>query len=179
LWILHGTINALEFNRYLILSGEYWRIWSGHLVHQNMSHFGLNTGTALILYFGFFPTIRASHLLTTYLIFSTLIGIGLLFYLPHLQWYNGLSGLLHALLAYFSALFAVYEKRIYWSVWIIVWLKVLSETFELNIFFQDIYMGLEVINEAHLMGVIIGTTSALIVIVVRHIKQNNNFEAPS
>jgi hypothetical protein len=40
-------------------------------------------------------------------------------------------------------------------------------------------MSLEVINEAHLMGVIIGTTSALIVIVVRHIKQNNNFEAPS
>ena len=89
----------LRFDRAAIMSGEYWRFVSGHLVHLGLSHLMLNAAGFLLIWFlisAYFDP-RLWLVITV----SVIIGIDLGFWFlePDLQWYVGLSGLLHGLLA--------------------------------------------------------------------------------
>ncbi len=165
---LQGFSGALEFDRQQILSGEIWRLWTAHLVHTNVLHMLLNIAAALVIYFGFFAKIKLGELLACGFLFSILISLALLAILPGLDWYNGLSGLLHALVAYFSIRLAMGEARVYWLVLGAVWLKVLSEAIGANLGYTNLLGDMNVITDAHLIGVFIGTVMGLIGVAYRH-----------
>jgi len=167
LLILQNFSTALELDRHHVLSGEVWRIWTSHFVHSNMPHLLLNMMAALFIYFSFFTKISLTELLVCSLTFSALISIALLFFLPDLDWYNGLSGLLHALVAYFSIRIAV-KTKVYWIGASLVWIKVLTEA---TMNFSDTYFinDMNVITEAHLIGAFIGSLFAIISIVLSHL----------
>jgi len=162
LWALQNHLDLLEYNRQEILSGEIWRIWTGHLVHTNMSHFALNILAAIIIYLTFFMKIKPVELLLNSFLFATLISLMLLSIYPDLDWYNGLSGLLHALLIHFSARLAKNERTIFWAILLAVWIKVLNETMHLYSGYKNLVGDMLVISEAHLIGTIFGTITALI-----------------
>ena len=89
----------LRFDRSGIEAGEIWRLISGHFVHLSWSHFTLNAiGLLLICYL-----VGARFRTLQWLLISllTIVGIDAGFWLfePQLEWYVGLSGLLHGLLA--------------------------------------------------------------------------------
>ena len=156
---LQNFSTELELDRYHVLSGEIWRIWTSHLVHSNMTHLLLNMAAALFIYFSFFTQITLSELLACSLTFSALISVALLFFLPNLDWYNGLSGLLHALVAYFSIRLSM-KTKMYWIGVGLAWIKVLTEA---TTNFSGTYLvhDINVITEAHLIGNFIGTLFAL------------------
>ncbi len=89
----------LRFDRAAIMSGEYWRLVRGHFVHLGLSHLILNAAGFLLIWY----LISAYFDPRLWLIIavSVIIGIDLGFWFlePALQWYVGLSGLLHGLLA--------------------------------------------------------------------------------
>lgn len=91
---------ALRYERVTILAGgEWWRLVTGHLVHAGPAHLLLNmTGLGLIA--GLFPR---DYSVRQWLIvlFVSIATIDLCFVLfePQLQWYVGLSGVLHGALA--------------------------------------------------------------------------------
>ncbi|HEY8099684.1 MAG TPA: rhombosortase [Burkholderiaceae bacterium] len=88
-----------RYDRSAILSGQVWRMITGHLVHLNTPHLVLNViGLFLLseLLWNKFPVLHALGLLA-----ATSAGISILLWLlhPELMNYAGLSGVLHGLWA--------------------------------------------------------------------------------
>ena len=96
---LAGLDGALAWDRSALAGGELWRFVSGHFVHLGWSHLLLNlAGLALIAWI----VGRAwdwQGWLATSLVSIVVMGTGFWFLNPGLDWYVGLSGLLHGLLA--------------------------------------------------------------------------------
>jgi len=91
---------ALRYERTAILNmGEYWRLISGHFVHGSIQHMAVNVaGLGLIA--ALFPR---GYALSDWLVIGGLsliaIDVGFVWYQPQLDWYVGLSGVLHGALA--------------------------------------------------------------------------------
>ena len=83
----HPELFVLE--RSALERGEFWRLWTGHLVHGSWTHFAYDVGAAVLLCCAFGPTLRLLGM-------APLIGLGLLLAMPEVQHYYGLSAWLHA-----------------------------------------------------------------------------------
>jgi rhomboid family GlyGly-CTERM serine protease len=89
----------LRYERAAVLQGQYWRLLTGHFVHGSGQHLLLNAvglGLVAALFPREYPVrgwllILASSIVT--------IDLGFVFLEPQLQWYVGLSGVLHGALA--------------------------------------------------------------------------------
>lgn len=94
-----GLTAALRFERAAITDGQLWRLVSGHLVHLGASHAVLNViGLLLIAWLvGKEYTLRQWLFVAAVTIMA--IDAGLWWLLPELEWYVGLSGVLHGCLA--------------------------------------------------------------------------------
>jgi rhomboid family GlyGly-CTERM serine protease len=93
-----GWQQLLQYHRSAIGNGEYWRLFSGHLLHSNYWHVLLNLGGLLLamLLHGRYCTYR--QLLCCWLLCALAISLLMYAFSPQLQIYVGLSGLLHAML---------------------------------------------------------------------------------
>lgn len=102
---------ALRYERGAVFEGQYWRLVTGHLVHGTTAHLLLNmVGVGLIA--ALFPrdyTLRQWMIV----LLASLVGIDLGFVLfePQLQWYVGLSGVLHGALAAGAVAWWRHESR--------------------------------------------------------------------
>lgn len=86
---------ALRYQRDAVIGGEWWRVMSAHLVHLGWSHTILNLLGLWLLAALFADVIKVRDWLWTGVASAICIGAGLLFFEAHLQWYVGLSGVLH------------------------------------------------------------------------------------
>jgi rhomboid family GlyGly-CTERM serine protease len=92
-------VHALRYDRSGIARGELWRLLTGHLVHLSAWHLILNLlGLALI---GALFTRAYSVLQWAAIAAASVaaIGAGLFILRPQIDWYVGLSGVLHGLMA--------------------------------------------------------------------------------
>jgi rhomboid family GlyGly-CTERM serine protease len=90
---------ALQFDRSLIQHGQLWRLLTGHIVHGNLHHAVLNVlGTALMAAL-FSRTYQFRSWLVIVFASAIAIDVGLWIWMPRLEWYVGLSGVLHGVLA--------------------------------------------------------------------------------
>ncbi|UJF19760.1 rhombosortase [Vibrio sp. SS-MA-C1-2] len=87
--------NVLIWQRSAIYQGEWWRIITGNMVHTNGWHLIMNLAGLFLLVILFQRYLTAKRLLLLLLYFSTVIGSLLL--ITQLNWYVGLSGMLHGL----------------------------------------------------------------------------------
>lgn len=90
---------ALRFDRAGIEDGDYWRLVSGHFVHLGFSHFALNAAGLGLVWFLVGEAYERSQWLLVIGASIAGIDLGFWFFNPQLQWYVGLSGLLHGILA--------------------------------------------------------------------------------
>lgn len=151
-----------EYERQQILSGQLWRIWTAHLVHTNWTHLLLNSAAAVLLYCGFFSNTTLQELVLCSLLFSTLISLGLLVFCPNLNWYNGLSGLLHGLVAYGLVRLALKGEKVFWFGFAVLCLKVSIEAVRACLGIEAAMGDMAVITAAHLIGAIVGSFVALL-----------------
>jgi membrane associated rhomboid family serine protease len=152
-WVVPGTVvmialalmlsgdsgrDPLRFDRGSIAAGEFWRLLSGHFVHLGVSHTLLN-----------------------------LAGLGLWLGSPQLEWYVGLSGLLHGMLA--AGIVAGLADRNYEALVlaIVVTGKLAWEQFAGPLPGSEATSGGAVIVDAHLYGVIGGAIAAAALVRVR------------
>jgi len=113
-WMLPGTIVAvaavlaltgdagrelLRYDRLAIAGGEVWRLLSGHIVHLSWTHYALNAAGMFLIWYLVGARFSAASWGTVAVL--TIAGIDAGFWLlePQLEWYVGLSGVLHGLLA--------------------------------------------------------------------------------
>jgi rhomboid family GlyGly-CTERM serine protease len=90
---------VLRFESSAVSRGEYWRLLSGHWVHGSTQHLILNIG-GLVLVATLFPRDYSLSQWLFIVAASTLaIDAGFVWFGPQLEWYVGLSGVLHGILA--------------------------------------------------------------------------------
>jgi rhomboid family GlyGly-CTERM serine protease len=88
-----------RYQRDAIEGGQYWRLVSGHLVHLNFGHLWPNLAALLIIGALFDDVFRSVDWLRASVVSAAAIDLGLYVFDPAVEWYVGLSGVLHGLVA--------------------------------------------------------------------------------
>jgi rhomboid family GlyGly-CTERM serine protease len=104
-----ATRNLLAWDRELLAAGELWRLVSAHFVHLGWSHLGLNVAGLAVTTWLVGRAYDAGRWLLIALASMAAIDAGFWLLDTGLDWYVGLSGLLHGLLA--AGLFAGIRRR--------------------------------------------------------------------
>jgi membrane associated rhomboid family serine protease len=89
----------LRYERAAVLEGEWWRLLTGHLVHGGLRHLSLNVAGIGLVALLFGRDYSPGHWLFVLLASTLAIDLGFVFYQPQLEWYVGLSGVLHGCIA--------------------------------------------------------------------------------
>jgi len=149
-----------RYDRASVLQGEYWRLVTGHLVHASWMHAIENlAGVGLLA--ALFPrdySLRQWLLLT--LASLVAIDVGFLWNEPQLDWYVGLSGVLHGLLAAGAVAWWRFESS--------VLAVILTAIFLGKMTYEQLYGSLPststltVVSEAHVYGAAAGLVAGLL-----------------
>ena len=149
--------NYLMFDRQLINSGEFWRLFSAHFVHLSNTHMlGNLLAVCLLGYIAgeYLNNLRGVLLLLWCVL---VVGLGLYFFADHLERYVGLSGVLHGLLLVAPFVSKFYSRKVALSFLVVIMLKV---GWEQSGFYDDMAMaetiGGRVETRAHLFGMLAG-----------------------
>ncbi len=155
---LGGWVDAWRYNRSLVEQGDWWLLLSGNLVHLNWSHWVLDmAGLAMVAFF-FSSYARVGLWLLVILVSAIFIGVGVSWLDPNIQYYLGISGVLHGLFVFG----ALREIRYYpVSGYVLLIMLIAKLTWE---FFNGAlpgsaeFVGGRVLTDAHLYGAIGGGT---------------------
>ena len=154
---------GLRYDRFAIEGGAFWRLITGHFVHLGTQHLVLNlAGLVLVwLLVGRQYTMRQWGLVI--LISLVIINFGFWYLDPALEWYVGLSGLLHGLLV--AGALTSYRDMPVEALVILatVSAKVIYEQMVGPMPGSESTAGGDVVVNAHLYGAIGGLLSGLIV----------------
>jgi len=157
----------LRFERSGIAAGELWRLLTGHLVHLGVSHTVLNLAGLVLVWFLVGRAFDWKQWLWVMAGSVGAIDLGLWFGAPSLEWYVGLSGLLHGMLGagIVAGIAARSGEALILAV--VVAGKLAWEQFAGPLPGSETTSGGAVIVDAHLYGVIGGTVVAAMLIRVR------------
>jgi len=145
-------------------TGQYWRLISGHFVHLGMSHFLVNTLGLIAIWF-MYGYVYSNKVWAVFIIACcTSMSLAFAYFDSHLEWYVGLSGLLHGLV-YFALIPVLYknyqEGHLFKkfediTIAVIFGAKVIYEKTFGAVPFTASSSGGEVVVNAHFYGTLIG-----------------------
>ena len=141
---------ALRYERGAILRGEWWRLITGHWVHLGARHLIPDAIGLVLLWALYARELRPAAWLLVAACATAAIDAGLWWGAPGVQWYVGISGLLHGAWAAGAAALAVRGQRAGWVMLAILALKLLLEQRAGASLFVA---GYPVVTVAHLYGV--------------------------
>ncbi|MFO1394245.1 MAG: rhombosortase [Steroidobacteraceae bacterium] len=100
LWFAGPAANeALRYDREAVLAGQWWRLATGHLVHADGAHLGWNLAGAALVWWLFSTEYSWRGWCAIAIASAAAIDAGFLAFQPDLEWYVGLSGVLHGCMA--------------------------------------------------------------------------------
>ena len=155
----------LEYRRTLAFS-EPWRLFTGHFVHLSFLHALLNGVALLLLDRLFADRLKPRDLFGMLAIAPVIISIAFWLVLPELQWYRGLSGVLHAI--FFAGCVAWIGQNSGRARWLPVaaliggTAKVLLEQPWDASFPVHELLRVAVVPQSHLIGAVVGTAVGLL-----------------
>ena len=148
---------------------EFWRLWTAHWVHVGWVHYFLNMLAFACLPF-IFPRVRVWHFVLLLLFLSPLISLSFYYFLPDIEAYAGLSGVLHGAYVAIAIVHLRYgEERGFAGLVLglilakLIWENTMgsSSTAEM--------IGSPTLVEAHLLGVIWGAILAVIYLLLSYL----------
>jgi len=157
-----GVREALAYTRADLDAGQLWRLVTGHFVHLGWSHLFLNlVGLALVVWivgdtYGWMEWVYIGF------VSIAAIGAGFWFLYPELDWYVGLSGLLHGLLAAGLVIGVAKKNREAVVLTVFVLAKLAWEQIAGPLPGSEGTSGGAVIVDAHLYGGVGGVLAALL-----------------
>lgn len=147
------------------LLSEFWRLWTAHWVHVGWIHFALNIAAFCCLPF-IFPRASIWHFIALLLTLSPLMSLSFYFFLPNIEAYAGLSGVLHGAYVAVACVHLMYKKERHFAAFVllvilskIIWENTVGGTGTAEL------IGSPVLVEAHLLGVIWGVILAVVYLV--------------
>lgn len=155
------------------LLAEFWRLWTAHWVHVGWMHFFLNMLAFACLPF-IFPHARNWHLCVLLLLLPPFISLIFYFYLPYIEAYAGLSGVLHGLYTAVGLVYLQYPKERKFAILVLlliaaklVWENTIGQTGTAQL------IGSPVLTEAHLIGAIGGVLCGLSYLLFRKVERTD------
>ncbi|GAC17389.1 rhombosortase [Paraglaciecola arctica] len=145
------------YDRQQLNGFQWWRLITGHFLHTNTVHLLLNTAGLTLLWALHGHYYQTSRYLIIFLLLCLGTSGGLYLFAPQMQWYVGLSGVLHGLFI-IGAYFDIHNKfKTGWILLIGVWIKVLHE--QIYGASEDVaqLIAANVAVDAHLFGTITGS----------------------
>lgn len=150
---------VLRYERTELLA-EIWRLWTGHLVHLSWAHLGMNLLTVAVLQALFIGVWRAVDWL---LLLSVLgLAVSLLFWglQPQLEWYVGLSGVLHGMWAVGAMRLWQRDQLVAGLLIVLLIAKIVYEQVAGSMPWSQSLAGGKVVIDAHAYGAYVGTAWA-------------------
>lgn len=142
----------LVWNHKQIIAGEWWRLVTGNFTHTNFAHLAMNLSALWLASIIFVP--KTKTLLLLLFMSSLLIGLSLLFSSIHT--YLGLSGVLHALFAYYGLKECLERRKSGLLLMLGLLLKLASEQYSGASASIAQLINARVAIEAHLIGAVVG-----------------------
>ena len=162
--------NWLAYDRSQLHNFQWWRVITGHFLHTNTTHLLLNTAGLTLLWALHGHYFKVSCYFSQFFVLCLGTSIGLYLFVEQLQWYVGLSGVLHGLFV-IGAYFDIQKKfKTGWIMLLGVWLKVAHEQIYGASEELTKMIAANVAIDAHLSGTITGSTIILYYIVVKRLK---------
>ena len=157
----------LRYDRGAILDGQWWRIVTGNVVHLGWPHLLLNLAGLFLVWLLFRRTLTTLNWMVVTLASAAAVGVGLLLFDPALQWYVGLSGVLHGLFAagVVSSLYVGNHGD--WWLMVLFIVKISWEQLVGAMPGSAEIAGGSVIVDAHLYGAVGGAITMLLIILER------------
>ncbi|HEX7080311.1 MAG TPA: rhombosortase [Gammaproteobacteria bacterium] len=90
---------ALRYEREALQAGEVWRLLTGHLVHLGWGHVVMNLAALFLIASLIDDAFATADWIGAFAASALAIDGGLYFFAPEIDWYVGLSGVLHGLVA--------------------------------------------------------------------------------
>lgn len=151
---------VLRYERTALAAGEWWRLLGAHLVHFDGAHLLMNLAGFVLLWWLFVRDARWRDWALTGLASALTIDAGLWFLAPELDWYVGLSGVLHG---WWAA--AALAARARWPLegWVALALLVAKLALEQagGGLSSGFGAALPVVVDAHLYGALGGLAAAI------------------
>ena len=153
------------YDRNKLNNFQWWRLITGHFLHTNAIHLLLNTAGLGLLWALHGHYYKMPRYLIQFFTLCLGTAIGLYLFAEQMQWYVGLSGVLHGLFI-IGAYFDIRHKfKTGWLMLIGVWLKVIHE--QIYGASEDVaqLIAANVAVDAHLFGTITGSIIVLYYLV--------------
>jgi len=153
---------TLRYEREGVLSGEAWRLVTGHLVHADGTHLAWNVLGVVLVGFLFARVYPAWQWLVILAVSVAAVDAGFLLFEPQLEWYVGFSGALHGLMAAgLVAWLRTARDPVTWLVAALFAAKLAWEHFAGALPFTAQSLSLPVVHEAHTYGAVGGLLAGL------------------
>ena len=150
---LQFDIDWLQYAKPEIETGQWWRFFTGNLIHLNWRHFAMNAIALIAIYFLFPSILKTSGLFLVFLLSCLSVTLGLWMFNPSIYWYVGLSGALHGILLTLLILdFAVSKHVLNIALLFLVIAKLIWEGLMGPLPGSESTAGGPVVVEAHLYG---------------------------
>lgn len=159
-----GAAVVLRYQREAVLDGESWRLLSGHLVHLGWSHMLMNLVALGLIWALVGGTLTNGAWMIVLLCCSFLDALGLLLFNPEIDWYVGLSGILHGLFLAGTLASLVYGKRDAWLLLLALLVKLSWEQLVGPLPGSEAGAGGPVVVDAHFYGAIAGGITAALML---------------
>lgn len=162
---LWPTLN-LNFDRYAINNGQYWRILSGHFLHTNYVHLILNSVGLCLIWMLHGDYANYKNFTINFCVLGVGISVLILLFSPHIILYVGLSGVLHGMFVWGSLVDIKHKRLSGYALLVGVLIKLIDERYFIfsspsNTLMSDL-IDATVAVDAHLYGAIIGLVLGLV-----------------
>ena len=155
---------ALRYERVAIAHGEWWRLLSGHWVHLGALHLLADAAGLVLLWALYARELSPGAWVWVLACVTAAIDAGLWWGEPGVQWYVGISGLLHGAWAAGAAAAARRGQR---QGWIMLAALAAKLAFEQRAGASLLMAGLPVVTMAHVYGAIGGVLAVAALALVR------------
>ena len=158
--------DLFAYHRIEVASLQIWRLVTGHLLHTNAAHLGLNLAGFGLLWALHGEYYTPKRFITFFLLCSMLTSIGIYIFSPQTSGYVGLSGVLHGLFVWGACFDILNKERTGWLLLIGIAIKLGYEQLGGDTQAIAELIGASVAVDAHLYGAVNGLILGLVFIVL-------------